>query len=600
MYNVQNYKKYLLLQKNSANFACEMKKIVIFVLLLLFLLHETWAQETFVINTQSPVFEPLHEMRSVWLTTNGGFDWPHTYSCSAYSAEKQKSELCDILDRLSAAGVNTVLFQTRIRATTIFPSEMEQWDGCLSGIPGKSPGYDALAFAIEQCHRRGMTLHAWIVAIPVGKWNKEGCAYLRKTNPSLLKKIGNEGFMNPEAAGTADYLARFCREVTRRYDIDGIHLDYIRYPETWKPIKDRDAARNNITRIVRAVHNAVKAEKPWVMMSCSPVGKYSDTKRQRSGGWNACDAVCQDAALWLQEGLMDALFPMMYFRGNNFYPFAIDWLERSSGKIVTPGLGIYFLDVKEKDWPLGDITQEMHVLRQYGMGYCFFRSKFFTDNTKGIYDYTANSFAGYPALQPAMTWYGKERPDAPNDVCVTAGNEGNLLLSWCHDSSFAVETDTLAGRILYNVYGSDHAPVDTESAENLLMAAYNGTSIAVPQSAGVKYFAVTATDRYGNESAACQSFRGKSANVKPLQYGSTMLPKDGNIVFLDKSDVEPEQLLEIRTLTGNVLTSCFAHIRNGRLSIDVAGMEAGHYVVYMINKKKYRHRVGIFSVDVGL
>lgn len=82
MYNVQNYKKYLLLQKNSANFACEMKKIVIFVLLLLFLLHETWAQETFVINTQSPVFEPLHEMRSVWLTTNGGFDWPHTYSLS--------------------------------------------------------------------------------------------------------------------------------------------------------------------------------------------------------------------------------------------------------------------------------------------------------------------------------------------------------------------------------------------------------------------------------------------------------------------------------------------------------------------------------------
>ena len=168
--------------------------------------------------------------------------------------------------------------------------------------------------------------------------------------------------MNPEKSGTADYLARFCRDITVRYDIDGIHLDYIRYPDAWKRIGDREKGRDNITRIVRAVHSAVKAEKPWVMLSCSPVGKYSDTRRQWSHGWNARETVCQDAAMWLREGLMDALFPMMYFRGDNFYPFAIDWLERSNGRIVTPGVGIYFLDSKEKDWPLSDITQEMHVL----------------------------------------------------------------------------------------------------------------------------------------------------------------------------------------------------------------------------------------------
>ena len=40
---------------------------------------------------------------------------------------------------------------------------------------------------------------------------------------------------------------------------------------------------------------------------------------------------------------MDALFPMIYFRDNNFYPFAIDWQEQSHGKIVAPGLATYNL-----------------------------------------------------------------------------------------------------------------------------------------------------------------------------------------------------------------------------------------------------------------
>lgn len=576
-----------------------MRKIIFFLLFILGLLRETSAQEIFSINTQSPGIEPLHEMRAVWLTTIGGIDWPHSYSQSAYSAAKQKRELCDILDRLAAAGVNTVLLQTRVRATTIFPSAMEPWDGCLSGVPGQSPGYDALAFAIEQCHRRGMTLHAWVVAIPVGGWNKSGCVALRKSNPSLLKKIGNDGFMNPEADGTADYLARFCRDITMRYDIDGIHLDYIRYPETWKLIRNRDKARANITRIVKAVHDAVKAEKPWVMMSCSPIGKYSDTKRQWSRGWNACNTVCQDAALWLKEGLMDAVFPMMYFRGENFYPFAIDWMERSSGRIVTPGLGIYFLDAREKDWPLRDITQEMNVLRQYGMGYCMFRSKFFTDNTKGIYDYTVNVFARYPALQPAMKWYGDRAPKAVDKVWMTERKDGTLLLSWRYDTLAVLETDTLAGRVLYNLYGSDSAPVDTKCAENLLMAAYKGDSVIVPVSGRIKYYAVTATDRYGNESAARQLFDAErvSCEVNSLRkVNAMMLPTDGRYVYLDRCDVENGQLLEICSIAGNLLTSCFARMNNGRLAIDVSNIDAGYYCVYLINRKRYRHKLGMFSV----
>ena len=199
---------------------------------------------------------PKYEVRAVWLTTIGGIDWPHTYASSTHSIARQKQELITILDQLQQANINTILLQTRIRATTIFPSGMEPWDGCLSGHPGTSPGYDALQFAVEECHRRGMTCHAWIVTIPVGKWDGYGCRQLRRNTPSSSSSIGEEGYMDPEQELTGDYLARFCAEVTRRYDVDGIHLDYIRYPETWRLKVSRREGRQYITSIVRKISHA--------------------------------------------------------------------------------------------------------------------------------------------------------------------------------------------------------------------------------------------------------------------------------------------------------------------------------------------------------
>ena len=198
---------------------------------------------------------PKHEVRAVWLTTIGGIDWPHSYAQTSTSIEKQKNELRRILNQLQSAGINTVLLQTRVRGTVIYPSAIEPWDGCLSGRPGVSPGYDALQFAIDECHRRGMELHAWIVTMPLGKWDGLGCKQLRKKMQRNIIKIKGYGYMNPETQQTADYLARICAEVTRRYDIDGIHLDYIRYPEELPKLKtmSHDEGRRNITRIVRAI-----------------------------------------------------------------------------------------------------------------------------------------------------------------------------------------------------------------------------------------------------------------------------------------------------------------------------------------------------------
>lgn len=328
-----------------------------------------------------------HEIRAVWLATIGGIDWPRTYATSPSTINRQKQELTNMLDKLKKININTILIQTRVRGTVIYPSMYEPWDGCMSGKPGVTPGYDPLKFAIEECHKRGMEIHAWVVTIPIGKWNNLGCKRLRQKYPKLVIKIGDEGYLHPEQANTADYLADICEEITKNYNVDGIHLDYIRYPETWKGRINRQRGREHITNIVRIIHNRIKPIKPSIKLSCSPLGKHDDLARYSSKGWNARNTVCQDAQAWLNNGLMDQLYPMIYFKDNNFYPFAIDWAEHSREGQVAAGLGIYFLDPKEGNWHIDEVKRQLNVCRQAGLGQCFFRAKFLTDNIQGIYNY---------------------------------------------------------------------------------------------------------------------------------------------------------------------------------------------------------------------
>lgn len=528
--------------------------------------------------------QPKYEVRAIWLTTIGGIDWPHSYASSNYSIERQKDELRTILDRLQRANINTVLLQTRIRATTIYPSEYEPWDGCLSGKPGKSPGYDALKFAIDECHRRGMELHAWVVAIPVGKWNATGCARLRKRHPGLVKKIGAEGYMDPEKPQTAEYLADLCAEITGNYDVDGIHLDYIRYHETWPMKVSRRQGRANITNIVRAISHRVKSIKPWVKMSCSPIGKYKDLSRFSSYGWNAYERVCQDAQAWLRDGLMDALFPMMYFRGNQFYPFALDWSEQSYGRIVAPGLGIYFMSPGEKDWPLSDITREMLTLRHYGMGHAYFRSKFFTDNVKGIYDFAKETFNRHPALIPPMTWESTTIPATPSALNRKKHSGDVEILSWR-----PVDKDTT--KIMYNIYCSREYPVNTDDACNLMMTRLQKTSIIIPRDPS-RYYAVTALDRYGNESKPLQEKHVQNtAPATKLPDG--LLKCDGKTLRLpEKSNVLDASFITIETLQGHIVAT-----RPYKDSTtDVSRLPEGMYVLRSLGRKGVSHRLGHFII----
>lgn len=522
---------------------------------------------------------PKHEVRAVWLTTIGGLDWPRTYAHTPEGVRRQKEELVCILDKLKEANINTVLFQVRTRGMVVYPSKYEPWDGCMSGIPGKSPGYDPLLFAVEECHKRGMEIQAWVVTVPVGKWNGYGCKALRAVHPSLMMREKAEGYMNPAVPQTAKYIAGICLEIAERYDVDGIHLDYIRYPENMKLDVPRNKARENITRIVRSVHDTVKNIKPWVKISCSPIGKLNDLSRYSSRGWNAFNKGCQDVELWMKEGLMDQIYPMMYFRDNQFFPFADDWAMRSSGKTVVPGLGIYFLSPKEADWQLSDITRQMYTLRSMGMGCAFFRSRFFTDNTKGLYDFVSHHFNIHPSLVPPMTCHGMEPPLPPTEIKVK-NISGYDVIEW--------NTGTDRSRspyLTYNVYASSDYPVDTDDAANLLVCRSRDNDVVVRNGkTRPLYYAVTAVDRYGNESTALQ------LTVSRSHYAATKIIKnEGNRLRLpSKGKVLDAPYIILETLEGKSV----ATIPYRGNHADISNIADGMYVLRSLNRKGITHRLG--------
>ncbi len=108
----------------------------------------------------APVAPPSRGIRAVWLCTYSGLDWPgRHYARTEAEARDQRARLSHIFDGLQAAGINTVLFQTRLRATVAYPSQIEPWDGAFSGTPGVAPPYDVLRFAIDEAHHLIFTTH---------------------------------------------------------------------------------------------------------------------------------------------------------------------------------------------------------------------------------------------------------------------------------------------------------------------------------------------------------------------------------------------------------------------------------------------------------
>ena len=534
---------------------------------------------------------PKRETRAVWLTTLANLDWPKNYARSEESIEQQKQELIDILDKYQKANINTVLLQARVRAATIYPSDIEPWDQCITGVEGRAPGYgyDPLGFAVEECHKRGMEIHAWIATIPVGAKNSLGCRTLMKKG-FRIRNFSTGSYLDPADPGVAPYLASICGEIVRKYDVDGINLDYIRYPDGWPRPSYRDGdtpdqRRSNITAIVRAIHDEVKAIKPWVKMSCSPIGKHADLSRYSSKNFNAHDRVSQEAQEWMRLGLMDQLYPMQYFRGDNYYPFVADWVENAYKREIVTGLGTYFLDPREGNWTLGDLTRQMYVSRDLGVGHAHFRSYFLTANKQGVYDFEKqfNATLSLPHKMQGVVSTAA-MPYAVNSSLVERREDKSVILRWKAVTPY------------YNIYASYTYPVDTEDARNLLFTRYTGQTLQLKNVNPNLYFAVRGMDRYGLETPALQeNMKSSTLSKSP----ATLLANDGNTLTLPAAakltDADHYVILSLQGVILRIVNA--KSVRNNQLYIG--SLSDGMYSLKVYNHKKKSFTLGAFMVKRG-
>lgn len=540
---------------------------------------------------------PKHETRAVWLTTYSSLDWPKAKATSAQGIAAQKEELCRILDRLKEININTILLQTRVRGSMIYPSRIEPWDGCLTGTAGRDPGYDPLAFAIDECHKRGMELHAWLVTIPCFKTSaasRMGNKSVLKKHPKMCVRHNDSWYLDPGQPETAAYLSSICKEIAENYDIDGIHFDYIRYPENAARFNDQSSyrkygkkqnkaqwRRNNITHCVRTMYHTVKSVKPWIKVSSSPVGKFNDLSRYPSYNWNAYSAVYQDAQGWLREGIQDMLFPMMYFQGNHFYPFAIDWKENDFGRPVVPGLGIYFLSPEEKDWPLETVSRELYFIRSLNMGgQAYFRYKHLNENHKGLFDFLKQTYYVHPALPAVCNAQDSIAPTTPARLQMTRKGNG-YVLQW------EASTDNICRQdVKYNIYVSRNFPVDITSSQNLLAYHVDSCSISVN---GIfctlhnVHFAVTATDRFGNESTAAQLSAGMEQTATPT---GKFLPHQDGLLTIPRPE---SPFIAIVDLYGKIISTAPSGTQ-----IHIGHLDKGLYQIRTLEKKGRSRSIGYF------
>jgi uncharacterized lipoprotein YddW (UPF0748 family) len=319
------------------------------------------------------------EFRATWVIT-----WEHISGGSSVS--QNQARIRTIMDNHVAANMNAVLFQARQSGTAYYNSSYEPW-GYYAG--GSDPGFDPLEYAVEQAHERGLELHAWFNTFQAAS-TAEGAP--AEVHPEWVCRdesdlpMPSSRALSPGLAEVRAYLVDVAMEIVNNYDIDGLHLDYVRWNEYSNlllngvdpdPIAEisaldqltdvtilenlRDSQsgrylydvdhpfsggvpegygswpefwRDSVTEFVQTLHDSMQTQKPWVRLSAAALGKYNWS------GWNGYDVVYQDAALWFNEGYIDQLTPMHYHwtTGSAF----VDMLETGSpncwGDYIQPGI----------------------------------------------------------------------------------------------------------------------------------------------------------------------------------------------------------------------------------------------------------------------
>lgn len=537
------------------------------------------------------------EVRSVWMATVWALDWPSSTS----STTAQKNEMVKYLDVLQKNNFNAVYFQVRTMSDAFYKSSYEPWSSYLTGTRGKDPGWDPLAFVVEECHKRGMECHAWVNPYRFSTGSNWSTAQDQalKSAGMLLAYTKSDGktttILNPGLESVRKRIVDVCKIISN-YDVDGLVFDDYFYPEgipvtssagdynLWQEsgasMTFGDWRRNNVNQMVADVYKMVQQQKPYVRFGISPAGaactsaavaaKHGIDRCPVASDWQY-DGIFSDPVAWLEAGTIDYISPQLYWKTNHktnpFGPMTKWWsyVAKHFGRHHYASHSISFLNSSNttSDWE--EIGKQVQFSRDYteneAPGAVFYSAAYVTGKKQSGFGewLQVNKFQN-KALTPAIDW---KKSDLEK-VQVSALNKRVTVLSWAG-----------VDNVRYSVYAVPES-VNVETldsnipAEYLLGVSYK-TTYTMPDDKKSGYnYAVCVLDRYGNE-------------YEPVYYGQSGVECIGGNSGLTADYADGELRLSAvadEVFVYNEAGALVANSRNcNRLALSV---QAGMYIVRMI------------------
>ena len=459
--------------------------------------------------------QPKREFRGAWIQcVNGQF--------RGIGTEAMQKTLSYQLDELQKDGCNVIIFQVRPECDALYESKYEPWSYYLTGQQGVAPRpyWDPLAWMIEQSHKRGMELHAWInpyrAKTKVAHANASN--HVVSQHPERCFEYDGLTLLNPALKENRDYICQVVTDILERYDVDGLHIDdyFYPYPTPGIPIPDNayfransqgftdigDWRRNNVNLFIEQLWATIRTVKPWVKFGVSPFGIYRNVKNDPNGsqtnGLQNYDQLYADVLLWVKNGWVDYCVPQIYWEiGNKAADYAelMNWWNKHCTKTTL----VIGEDI-ERTAKFNQMEQKMNIHAELPniQGTVLWYAKAAVDNVGNYGTQLRNVYWRYPALQPVMKHIDNKAPKKPRKVQVI-DIEGQKVLFWTAPKGEGWK-DAAAGYAIYRFGPGDKVDINDVTK---LVTITNDTHYELPREEwGSKVtYAVTALDRMQNESS---------------------------------------------------------------------------------------------------
>lgn len=472
--------------------------------------------------TQTPELNPKREFRGAWIHTVGQSRYQQMNSAA------MKHYIKDMVKKLDQAGINALIFQVRPEADAFYKSNLEPWSRFLTGKQGKAPDdptFDPLAFIIDECHQRGMELHAWLNPYRVqSNINSELAPdHLYWDHPERFVQYGNQLYFDPGLPENRGFINRVVRDIVMRYDVDAIHMDdyFYPYPIAGEEFPDDDSfnsmassqgfdknerddwRRNNVNLLIQQLKLTIAGTKPWVRLGISPFGIYRNKRSTPDGsgsetnGLQNYDELYADIKLWVEEGWIDYNMPQLYWEIGHkladYTTLAKWWNANNFKQPLYVGQNLK-LSVDKNE--LAEKIRQTRAL-SYVDGNCYWYGYLILDNYDDVANTLATETHSAKSLIPAYTHMHDKRPMKVKNL-VDVFTEDMHFLTWESDKQ-PLNPESANYFVVYRFKKGEK--VNLNDATNILEMTGDNFFVLPYENGETEYtFVVTAVDSFHNES----------------------------------------------------------------------------------------------------